>query len=345
MGNRMEMDQTSERWWRAAIPVQIIAFSTSRTIHPVSHLLLKLSPSSAACRVVCRHDCIKVEDWGHLHPFPSAAHSVAKNEEEDQRHSGGNSQRDKEVWKVVPSLQGLRGGVILPKFRQDAGAWFRTGNVNGDHFVDVDLKRQGFNFVSEWHSSLYRLPPPPFLLQGEKNEKFDNQRLCTRRPSPEKSCTNRCETEPWTFCHSWWQAPSPDCSAAGCGGSPLPAGTTRREHRHRPSRKLWRGEKRLLSSKPFSSAESSPGCFHLPKRQHKPLMYNLWQFVWAIPPWNRTTDSVCQCWRPSVLIWCTASGASLGLQLNTMSAWCEWAENISNLFDWERWRGPPWRES
>lgn len=58
--------------------------------------------------------------------------------------------------------------------------------------------------------------------------------------SPVKSYTNRCETELGTSCHSWWQAPSPDCIAADCVGFPLPAGRRRREHRHRPSRTPWR---------------------------------------------------------------------------------------------------------
>lgn len=63
-----------------------------------------------------------------------------------------------------------------------------------------------------------------------------------RRSSPEKSYTSQCETGLWTSCHSWWQAPSPDCSAAGYVGFPPPAGTTRREHQRQPSRTLWREE-------------------------------------------------------------------------------------------------------
>lgn len=58
-----------------------------------------------------------MEDQAHLHPFPSTAQSVAEDEEKDYCHRGGNSQRDKEVGKVVPALQRLRRGVVFPEFR------------------------------------------------------------------------------------------------------------------------------------------------------------------------------------------------------------------------------------
>lgn len=76
----------------------------------------------------------------HLHPFAPAAHRVAEHEEEDERHGGGNGQRDQEVPEVIPGLQGLRRGVVFSELGQDACAWFRAGDVHWHHLVDVHLK-------------------------------------------------------------------------------------------------------------------------------------------------------------------------------------------------------------
>lgn len=131
--------------------------------------------------------------------------------------------------------------------------------------------------------------------------------------SPERSYTSQCQTELWTSCHSWWRAPSPDCSAAGCGGSPPPAGRTRRPHQHQPSHTLWGGDREIQSvtgedgvsfyiimlawysqiiSPPLSALVYA---FIFLNRQHEFLLHNLWQFMWAIPLWTHT-DSICQRW-------------------------------------------------
>lgn len=86
-----------------------------------------------------------------------------------------------------------------------------------------------------------------------------------------------------------------------------------------------REEKSLLNSS-LSSTECSPRCFHLPKRQRKSLMCNLWHFMWAIPFWTRPTDSVRQCWRPSELIKFTVKlfGPQAPVQQNVSMMWVGW---------------------
>lgn len=78
----------------------------------------------------------------YLHPFAPAAHHVAEHEEEDESHGGGNGQRDQEVGEIISGLQGLRRRVVFSELGQDAGAWFRPGDVDWDHFVDVNLKTE-----------------------------------------------------------------------------------------------------------------------------------------------------------------------------------------------------------
>lgn len=87
-----------------------------------------------------------------------------------------------------------------------------------------------------------------------------------------------------------------------------------------------RGEEKSLLFSSLSSTECSPRCFHLPKRQHKSLMCNLWHFMWAIPFWTRPTDSVHQCWRPSELIKFTVKlfGPQAPVKQNVSMMWVGW---------------------
>lgn len=177
-----------------------------------------------------------------------------------------------------------------------------------------------------------------------------SRELGTRHPSPERSCTNRCETELWTSCRSWWRAPFPDCSAAGYVGFPPLAGTTRREHQRQPSHTPWgEEEEEAVEYEAWeTSREDGASCYAdarysqstvLHGRRHvfifQNVSRNLWCSLCGLFPSEQVQLTV------SVrveLIWFTANCGSPGPQLNKMSSWCEWAEHISNLLDWERWR-------
>lgn len=94
-------------------------------------------------------------------------------------------------------------------------------------------------FKKDWNTKKSCILVSP-LASALKTCYFQSRWICARESSPEKSCTSRCETELWTSCRSWLQAPSPDCISAGYVGFPPPAGMMRTEHLHQPSHTLWR---------------------------------------------------------------------------------------------------------
>lgn len=97
--------------------------------------------------------------------------------------------------------------------------------------------------------------------------------------SPGRSYTSRCETELWISYHSWWQAPSPGCSAAGYVGSPPPAGTTRRERQRRPSHTHWGGEERR---KEKGRNEKTRLIFYVYKEACNKALLLLWVFSYML---------------------------------------------------------------
>lgn len=191
-----------------------------------------------------------------------------------------------------------------------------------------------------WRESVIVTPPKEYgILNSRKS----------RQHSPEKSYTSQCETELWTSCHSWWQAPSPDCSAAGYVGFPLPADMTRREHQPQPSRIPWR-EEEMMKYKAWKTRGGQKRREELVKLVSPPLSVLLNAFIFqnvSVNLWCATYGISCGLFpsepdRLTVSVSADGQVNSSNLQsnylalrppFNKMSAWCEWAENINYLFD------------
>lgn len=78
----------------------------------------------------------------NLHPFPSAAHGVGEDDEEDQGDSWGHCQGDKEVSEIVSTFQWLRRGVVLADVWQHTYARVWTVTTHWNNLSDVHLQEQ-----------------------------------------------------------------------------------------------------------------------------------------------------------------------------------------------------------
>lgn len=78
----------------------------------------------------------------NLHPFPSAAHGVGKDDEEDQGDSWGHRQGDQEVSEIVSTFQWLRRGVVLANVWQHTYARVWTVTAHWNNLSDVHLQEQ-----------------------------------------------------------------------------------------------------------------------------------------------------------------------------------------------------------